>query len=106
MKSSYCDSNACVEVHHSDLCADDGDRVEVKRSSFCDGPSTCVEFSYIGDDIYVGDSKEPGVRLRFTREEWDAFLKGAKAGEFDLPAPIVDATEVAETAGEGLTLGV
>jgi hypothetical protein len=33
----------------------------------------------------VRDSKDPtGPILRFTREEWAAFLGGAKEGEFDL----------------------
>jgi hypothetical protein len=34
--------------------------------------------------IYLRDGKKPddGV-LRFTRAEWEAFLAGAKAGDFD-----------------------
>jgi len=33
----------------------------------------------------VRDSKDPnGPILRFTREEWSAFVGGTKEGEFDL----------------------
>ena len=34
--------------------------------------------------IMVRDSKEPGGSvLRYTTEEWQSFVKGIKAGEFD-----------------------
>lgn len=36
--------------------------------------------------VYVRDSKDrEGGTLGYTRPEWDAFIEGAKAGEFDLP---------------------
>ena len=46
----------------------------------------CVEVAYPGDGtIRVRDSKNPdGPVLTFTPAEWDAFLDGAKDGEFDL----------------------
>ena len=46
--------------------------------------NACVEVAGEGEHIYVRDGKVPddGV-LRFTRAEWDAFLTGAKAGDFD-----------------------
>lgn len=51
-----------------------GDCVEVRRT--CGHNAACVE---------MRDSKNPnGPVLTFTDAEWDAFLKGAKAGEFDL----------------------
>lgn len=34
--------------------------------------------------VYVRDSTS--AVLKFTRDEWFAFLAGAKLGEFDLPA--------------------
>jgi hypothetical protein len=44
----------------------------------------CVELASVGDGIAVRDSKDPdGPALRFSRSEWDAFLRGAKKGEFD-----------------------
>jgi len=46
--------------------------------------ANCVEVSR-EEDIAVRDSKDPsGGALSFTRDEWDAFVKGVKAGEFDV----------------------
>ena len=34
--------------------------------------------------VFVRDSKDPeGPTLPFNDQEWDAFIAGAKAGEFD-----------------------
>jgi hypothetical protein len=47
----------------------------------------CVEVAQLGDDaIGVRDTKAQGSGpiLTFTRAEWDAFIGGAKDGEFDL----------------------
>jgi len=47
----------------------------------------CVEVALLGDDaIGVRDTKAQGHGpiLTFTRAEWDAFIGGAKDGEFDL----------------------
>lgn len=46
----------------------------------------CVEVAVPGDGrVLVRDSKDPGGPvLSFTPGEWDAFLDGAKRGEFDL----------------------
>jgi hypothetical protein len=46
-----------------------------------------VEVAVLGDDaIGVRDTKAQGQGpiLTFTRAEWDAFIGGAKDGEFDL----------------------
>ena len=45
----------------------------------------CVEVAELPDGgMAVRDSKNPtGAVLNFTKGEWDAFLDGAKAGEFD-----------------------
>lgn len=52
-------------------------------SSFTDGMN-CVEVAEIGDNVALRDSKDPaGPVLHFTRGEMLAFLRGAKAGEFD-----------------------
>ena len=44
----------------------------------------CVEVAGEGEHIYLRDGKMPddGV-LCFTRAEWEAFLTGVKAGDFD-----------------------
>jgi hypothetical protein len=53
--------------------------------SFANG--NCVQAARLpGGQIGVRDSKEPhGPVLRFTPAEWDAFLAGARRGEFDSP---------------------
>lgn len=51
------------------------------------GPNcdNCVEVAFVNDAIAVRDSKNPaGPALIFTAGEWDAFVGGAKDGEFDL----------------------
>jgi hypothetical protein len=59
-------------------------RAAWRKSSFS-GDSSCVEFSAMGDgNVAVRDSKHPDAdALIFNRAEIDAFLRGAKAGEFD-----------------------
>jgi hypothetical protein len=53
------------------------------------GGNQCVEVDLDAETgaVLVRDSKDPitGCRLRFTDAEWDAFIAGVKAGEFDLP---------------------
>jgi hypothetical protein len=59
-----------------------------RKSSYSgkfDGNSNCVEVAVAQDAIGVRDSKNRNDSvLRFTRSEWDAFIQGVKAGEFDL----------------------
>ncbi|MGI9100624.1 MAG: DUF397 domain-containing protein [Solirubrobacteraceae bacterium] len=47
----------------------------------------CVEAAFLADGrVAVRDSKDrEGPALIYTPREWDAFLKGAKDGEFDVP---------------------
>jgi hypothetical protein len=57
------------------------------RKSSLSGPScdNCVEVAFVDQAIAVRDSKNPtGPVLIFTADEWDAFVGGAKDGEFDL----------------------
>jgi hypothetical protein len=59
----------------------------VWRKSSRSGPYTdnCVEVAFVDGAIAVRDSKNPdGGVLVFTPGEWDAFVDGAKDGEFDL----------------------
>ncbi|GLZ50370.1 hypothetical protein Acsp06_65550 [Actinomycetospora sp. NBRC 106375] len=54
-------------------------------SSFCTDGS-CVGVALDQDEVRVVDTKSAdGAPLRFTAEEWAAFVAGVKAGEFDLP---------------------
>jgi len=59
--------------------------IDYKTSSFC-SLGDCVEVGqFQGGSVTVRDTKdlERRVALTFTRDEWDAFVKGVKAGEFD-----------------------
>lgn len=53
--SSFTDRGNCVEVRLA------GERVEVRHSHWPDGPT-----------------------ISYSRDEWDAFISGVKAREFDL----------------------
>ncbi|WP_322780916.1 DUF397 domain-containing protein, partial [Frankia sp. Cas4] len=44
----------------------------------------CVEVAVADEGVFVRDSKNPsGPILAFTGGEWEAFLAGARDGEFD-----------------------
>jgi len=59
---------------------------EWRTSSRSGTEGNCVEVRMIEGTIEMRDSKDPaGAVLRFTTAEWDAFLGGAKDGEFGLP---------------------
>jgi hypothetical protein len=54
-----------------------------RKASFC-ASGECVEVAQQEDMIVLRDSKEPrGNLLRYTTEEWESFVRGVKAGEFD-----------------------
>lgn len=55
------------------------------KSSKSSANQDCVEAAHLGEGfVGVRDSKNPsGLALVFTPAEWDAFLSGAKGGEFD-----------------------
>jgi hypothetical protein len=55
------------------------------KSSFSFANGNCVEVASLpGGGVGVRDSKEAtGPVLRFTRDEWAAFLGGVHNGEFD-----------------------
>lgn len=92
-KSSFSVDNAtCVEVgfFKSTFSGADGSCVEVafhKSSSSGTHTDNCVEVGTCDCGIKVRDSKDPeGPVLTFTVPEWEAFLAGARNGEFDLPS--------------------
>ncbi len=57
------------------------------KSSYS-GPTggNCVEVAFLSDgNVAMRNSRHPeGPALVFTRPEWDAFLDGARDGEFEL----------------------
>lgn len=59
------------------------DHFSWRRASFC-ASNECVEVAPHDGMILMRDSKGPrGYMLRYTAQEWQSFLRGVKAGEFD-----------------------
>jgi hypothetical protein len=58
-----------------------------RKSSFSGPPNqNCVEVAWVGNLVAVRDSKDPrGPALTFTQMEWEAFVLGVLAREFDPP---------------------
>jgi hypothetical protein len=57
------------------------------KSSRSNGQASCVEVAFLsGGRVGLRDSKDKGAGPTqvFTRGEWQAFIEGAKDGEFDL----------------------
>jgi hypothetical protein len=57
-----------------------------RKSSFSGASNpACVEVGFETSAVLMRDSKDSGGPvLRFTVNEWKAFVAGVKAGEFDL----------------------
>lgn len=56
------------------------------KSSFSGSGGTCVQVRFAAGGVQVRDSKvADGPVLEFNRGEWEAFLLGAFAGEFEMP---------------------
>lgn len=74
-----------VEVEAKGYRLDLGTAVWCKSTRSGLNSDNCVEVAFVGDAIAVRDSKNPtGPALIFTPAEWDAFVGGAKDGEFDV----------------------
>lgn len=60
-----------------------------KITSFCpDGAANCLGVAFPTGAVILSemaDGKPFGPEIILTRDEWTAFLAGAKAGEFDPP---------------------
>jgi hypothetical protein len=56
-----------------------------RKSSYSGDDGNCVEVASTGDGVAVRDSNSgsAGPVLTFSLDEWDAFIRGAKSGEFD-----------------------
>jgi hypothetical protein len=58
----------------------------VWRKSTRSGVNGCVEVAFVQNSVAVRDSKDSASPvLVFTAHEWDAFIGGARNGEFELP---------------------
>ena len=92
-----------MDWKRSSRCAADSPQcVEVAWQSASDCVSgDCVEASLRDGMVRVRDSKDPdGPMLTFTPAEWEAFLAGAKAGEFDLLVQSVPLAEFFDRTAE------
>ncbi|MBK8760793.1 MAG: DUF397 domain-containing protein [Sulfuritalea sp.] len=56
------------------------------KSSFSGKGGKCVEVKIDSGAIFVRHSRKDQGMLEFTHDEWEAFLLGVKAGEFDTSA--------------------
>jgi hypothetical protein len=57
----------------------------VWRKSTFSSMNGCVEVAFVGGQVVVRDSKDQdGLVLTFTAAEWEAFVAGVHAGEFEL----------------------
>jgi hypothetical protein len=53
------------------------------KSSFC-AARDCVELARLDDGaVALRNSGDPATMIRYTAAEWQAFVAGVKAGEFD-----------------------
>lgn len=53
------------------------------RSSFC-ADQACVEVAAQRNHVYLRNTADSaGIIVRYTRAEWEAFVLGMKAGDFD-----------------------
>ena len=60
-------------------------RAQWRKATASQGNGECVEVAFVSGAVAMRDSKDPqGPALVFTAPEWDAFLDGAKGGEFEL----------------------
>lgn len=74
-----------MEIHTKGLRVDLSQAVWRKSSASGPNCDNCVEVAFVGEAVAVRDSKHPDARpLIFNHAEWDAFVEGARDGEFDL----------------------
>lgn len=60
-------------------------QIQWRKATASGSGMNCVQIAHVGKTIWMRNSADPHPRqvLIFTRAEWDAFLDGAKKGEFD-----------------------
>ena len=92
MSEQLVDDKAHIR-HHLDFTKAEWIRAEPEGVTLDD----CVEYAFIEHTDGVTytamrqSSKPDGVILVFTPSEWDAFVKGVRDGEFDLPEDLAEA---------------
>jgi len=60
-------------------------KIVFRKSSFSGVTrNLCVEVATLSDGVLVRNSTQPDSILKFTLDEWQAFLSGVKKNEFDV----------------------
>ncbi|MFJ2193226.1 DUF397 domain-containing protein [Kitasatospora sp. NPDC087861] len=54
-----------------------------QKSSFSGDRADCVEIASDGELVYIRESDDPAHIVTTTRTKLNAWIRGAKAGEFD-----------------------
>jgi Domain of unknown function (DUF397) len=62
----------------------DGQGVPVFRTSTFSSSGNCVEVALGAQIVVRHSSQRDDTTLTFTPGEWEAFIRGVKAGQFDL----------------------
>ena len=57
--------------------------IKFKKSSLSENYTGCVGVAKKEEKILVTNTKNLKPVVKFTKTEWEAFLKGIKEGEFD-----------------------
>ena len=60
------------------------EKLEFKKSSFSSRTGRCVEVAIGTEDVFVRNTKNPKIIVKFTYAEWEAFIDGVKKHEFEL----------------------
>jgi hypothetical protein len=78
-----------INMHHADAVAALAAATTWRKASFSgtNGDGGCVEVATVPGWVGVRDTKlgPDSPILAFTPHEWDAFAKGVRDGEFELP---------------------
>ncbi|MGW3042568.1 DUF397 domain-containing protein [Kitasatospora sp. NPDC001159] len=59
------------------------DQLNWQRSSFSGTNTNCLEIASEGDLVYIRESDNPDLVVTTTRTKLNAWILGAKDGEFD-----------------------
>ncbi|MFE6050899.1 DUF397 domain-containing protein [Kitasatospora sp. NPDC056446] len=54
-----------------------------QKSSFSSDQANCVEIASTGELVHIRESDDPDTVVTTTRTKLHAWIRGAKAGEFD-----------------------
>ena len=59
-------------------------KLEFRKSTFSDRGGRCVDVAITEEAVFIRNSKKHNPIVKFTHEEWEAFLLGVKNNEFEI----------------------